>query len=87
MGEGGEGRDYETQGGGGWRKIDKKEGWDSNGGAPCLALLGGTHSWRKMAVQDTRDFGTWGARRGDDDASIRNIVENTIQCQDFPLTC
>ena len=35
-----------VKGGGGWRKIDKKEGWDSNGGAPCLALLGGTHSWR-----------------------------------------
>jgi hypothetical protein len=39
------------------------------------------------AAQDAWKFGTRGAGWGDDYASIRNIVKNIIQCQDFPLTC
>jgi hypothetical protein len=50
MGEGVGGMDYETQGGGGGRKIKGEEGWDSNGGAPCLVLSGGTCSCRGVAV-------------------------------------
>jgi hypothetical protein len=41
----------------------------------------------RAAAQDAREFGTRGAREGDDYASIRNIIENIIQCQDIPLTC
>ncbi len=41
----------------------------------------------RAAAQDAREFGTRGACWGDNYASIRNIVENIIQCQDFPLTC
>ena len=41
----------------------------------------------RAAAQDAREFGTRGACGGDDYASIRNIVKNIIQCQDFPLTC
>jgi hypothetical protein len=37
MGEGGGGTEYETQGGGGGRKIEGEEGWGSNGGAPCTS--------------------------------------------------
>jgi hypothetical protein len=87
MGEGGGGIDYETRGGGGWREIKGEEGWDGNGGAPCSALLRGTHSSRGAAARVAREFGMLGAHGGDDDAEIRNIIENTIQCQDFPLTC
>jgi hypothetical protein len=39
------------------------------------------------AARDTREFGMRGARGGNGYASIQNIIENIIQCQDFPLTC
>jgi hypothetical protein len=39
------------------------------------------------ATQDAQEFRTRGACGGDDYASIRNIFENIIPCQDFPLTC
>jgi hypothetical protein len=52
MGEGGGGTDYETQGGGGGREIKGKEGWDGNGGAPCLVSLGGTCSWRWAVARE-----------------------------------
>jgi hypothetical protein len=67
--------------------MEGEEGWDSNGGAPCLALSGGTCSWRGAVAQDTREFGLRVTHRGNDDAGIQNIVKNTIQCQDFPLPC
>jgi hypothetical protein len=41
----------------------------------------------RAAARDAREFEMRGARGGDDYASIRNIAENIIQCQDFPLTC
>jgi hypothetical protein len=41
----------------------------------------------QVAAQDAQEFGMQGARGGDNYASIRNILENIIQCQDFPLTC
>jgi hypothetical protein len=41
----------------------------------------------QAAARDAREFGTWGARGGNNYASIRNIVKNIIQCQDFPSTC
>jgi hypothetical protein len=87
MGKGGRGTDYETQGGGGGHKIEGEEGWDGNGGAPCLVSLGGSHYWRGAAAQDAREFRMLVACGGVDDAGIQNIVKNTIQCQDFPLTC
>ncbi len=42
--------DYETRGGGGGREIEGEEGWDGDAGAPCLALSGGTCSWRGAAA-------------------------------------
>jgi hypothetical protein len=41
----------------------------------------------RAAARDAWEFGMQGARRGDNYASIQNIVKNIIQCQDFPLTC
>ncbi len=42
-----------------------------------------------QSTRDAREFGSQGARGGDNDAGIRNlfIVENIIQCQDFHLIC
>jgi hypothetical protein len=37
--------------------------------------------------QEVQEFRTQGACGGDNDAGIQNIVDNIIQCQDFPLTC
>ncbi len=36
--------DYEMRGGGGGRDIEGEEGWDGDGGAPCSASSGGSHS-------------------------------------------
>jgi hypothetical protein len=53
--------------------------------------MGEPHAWghqeERAAARDAREFGTRGARGGNNLASIRNIVKNIIQCQDFPLTC
>jgi hypothetical protein len=42
-----------------------------------------------QSLQDALEFGLRRARRGADDAGIQNlfIVENIIQCKDFPLIC
>jgi hypothetical protein len=54
--------------------------------------MGKPHAWgcqeERAAARDAQEFGTRGARGGDNYASIQNIVKNIIiQCQDFPLTC
>jgi hypothetical protein len=60
MGKGGGGTDYETQGGGGGgRKVKVEEGWDSNGGAPCMARAASTDEeladCQRAAERDERD--------------------------------
>jgi hypothetical protein len=105
MGEGGGGTDYETQGGsGGGREIEVEEGWDSNGGGPCLARAASTdkeladcqraaerderdqdnaNERGRQFPQDAQEFGSRGARWGNNGASIQNlfIVKNiTLIC-------
>jgi hypothetical protein len=111
MGEGGGGTDYETRGGGGGgHEIEGEEGWDGDGGSPCLARAASTDEELTdrqrgagrdekerdnaevrggRSLRDVGEFRSRGARRGNDDTGIRNlfIVENIIQCQDFPLVC
>jgi hypothetical protein len=71
------------------RKEDKEDAKsrERRGGT----TMGEPHAWSRQeeraAAQDAREFGTRGACGGNDYASIRNIVKNIIQCQDFPLTC
>jgi hypothetical protein len=60
MGKGGGGTDYETQGGcGGGCKIKVEEGWDSDGGVPCLARAASTDEVladrQRAAERDKRD--------------------------------
>ncbi len=60
VGEGGGGTDYETQGGcGGGRKIEVEVGWDSDGGAPCLARAASMDEelvdCQRAAERDERD--------------------------------
>ena len=105
MGKGRGETDYEMQGGGGGgHEIKGEEGWDGDGGAPCLARAASTDKELancqraaerderdqdnadergRQSPQDAREFGSQGARWGNDGAGIQNlsIVDNiTLIC-------
>ncbi len=49
------GMEYEMQGGGGGHKIEGEEGWDSDGGAPCLSMDEELADRQRVAERDERD--------------------------------